>query len=443
MLGFLTRLISSIISRKEKEQIVVQLGKYTTDIDFAKNGKLSEALTFYRQERYGLAYKSVLEYLMTVSFNGVVLTEKEDGKIGFIIYQGSKQVEGEVSDDMVIAHADVVRYSGELKLELMEMLLKENYFLRYGRFVLLPDRISLKFDSKSKCLTPYDFYNALREIALTADRYDDILIESYNGLEPINIQHIIELSPEQKKAKVDFFKLWIRQYLTVVDRLTKDKFGKEHNKGLVSYILLSLIYKLYYLIAPEGVLLDELKQMDSLFWEGHEDVIIKNEILYNRLMVLYKMNNEQLSKWFYNVRSTFSMVKAVEPEKIKSFIEAELESLKWMRLDKYYSQYYIYGLEYILGYLCFHIAMKPVYIELVNIVWRAMNDKFFLALGYHVSYRTLKDKLNSFTIENAINQVLGKYNIKTFRSSKIDYTSDANFMRSFLVELVNMLEYEK
>ncbi len=440
-MAFFSRFISNLLSKKEKTKISVEFGKYTGKWDFHFNQQLKVlASEFYIQGEYLQSYGTLLDFLSDSQQKNLSYKLDNDS-INFNFYQGSKLIEGRFDRQNIIVWAKIAQFTGKLPISLLELLLQENFKLKYSKFVVIDNELVIKTVAPTLVMPPDTLYQALRELALSADSYDDILVERYPNLKPVNIQHITPLPEHEIKVKIDFMRAWIKQTLLTVEKLSRDRYSKEQNIGLISYLLLALNYKIFYLIAPEGVLLDFLRQMDSIFWQSQQPVSKKNDYLVNNFQMLYNQSDDYLRKSLYKVKSTFSVLQPITNEQIIDFISTELENTNWIRTRKV--DLYLKVVEYIIGYLNFHFALKPHHKSLLDILWRVLNDDYFSALGYSLKFLSRSKKINSFIVEYHINRILIKFKVKHFRVSRLDYSDKNMFFKTFLAEFVNLLKNEK
>ncbi len=439
-MSFLSRLISNILSRKERQKPEVEFGKYIQPFDQpSSNEKYKQAVELYRKGKALDAYAMLFEFLTDPEQQNLSFT-KSNHKIDFELYQGSKKITGQITEHNINALALVASYEGTLPVTLTDLLLQENHKLKYSKFAVDASNLSMHYSALTKITGPEDLYKGLRELAIFADSYDDILVERYSNLKPVNIQHIMPLSDKEVSVRIDFLRQWIKSTVNLVEKLARDKYSKEQNKGLIGYLLLGVIYKIYYLLAPEGVLLDFLKQMDSVYWSEGETILQKNDYVLSSLEELLAKPDDYFRKSLYKVKSTFSVVEPVKNSKIIDFVSSELETANWLKSQN--RTLYLRVCEYIIGYLNFHVALKSLHQELLNVLWRLLNDDYFLALGYSVNFLS-RNKLNSFAIEYQINRILNKYQTKAFRASRLDYSMLPEFVKSFLLEFINLLRNEQ
>ncbi len=437
-MGLVTRFFSSILSRREKSGLRIELGKYVEkSLDRFDREKWNKAIDLYTQGAYLDAYASLLDFLKDPELDNIIVN-RDAHFLLFDLFQGSKKIMGRITEKEVDVFSDVVGYKDDIPVELLEVLLQENYKFRYSRFVVTDSTIRIIFNGPVQLVPPHVLYEALKELAIAADSYDDVLIEKYGNFTPINIQHIVQLPDHEINVKIKYFRIWIKNALTTAEKLGRDKRQKDINKGTISYVLLATIYKIFYLLAPEGVLLDYLIKLDNFFWTSELDSINKNEYLISSLSDLQSWTNEMIMKSLYRVISTFSTVQSVDKHKIIDFVSTELEAARQYVIEGY-GEFFNVVVEYIIGYLNFHVALKPEHKELLDILWRVYNDNYFLDLGFSVRYVS-RGKLNSFVIEYRLNKVLERYKMRQrFKTSRLDYSSFINFSQSFLGEFINML----
>ena len=441
-MGLITRIFSSILSKRERSGLHIELGKYIEKtINYTDESKWKKAQELYVQGDYINSYYFLLDFLRNPYLENILI-DKNEYVLNFELYQGSKKVYGKITDKEIIVFSDVVGYQNSIYPELLEILLQENYRFKYSKFVLTDDTIRITFGAPVSLVPPNILYEALKELSITVDNYDDVLLEKYKNLKAINIQHILQLPEKEVQVKIKFFRLWLKQAISMSEKLGRDANQKEINKGIISYILLATIYKIFYLLAPEGVLLDYIRKLDNFYWNRELDEVSKNEYLISSFLDLLSWNNQMISKSLYKVIATFSIVKYVDNYELVDFISTELEMAK-QYLKQGFSEFFHFIVEYIIGYISFHIAIKHQYKEILDVLWRVYNDNFFTELGFSVRYIN-RHKLNSFVIEYHLNKVLYKYKLRNrFKINRLEYSTLEDFSKTFLTEFVNMLSYEQ
>ncbi len=211
-------------------------------------------------------------------------------------------------------------------------------------------------------------------------------------------------------------------------------------KGAISFSLLNLTYKIYYLFAPEGTLLDELKHIQSLFWVKNDmSDEVKNQKMIVELKKIVAKPDEEISKSLYKVTSTFPVVKPTHYSKIIEFVETEIEKIHWYRENKYFEIHQAIC-EYIVSYCTFTYGTDPVINDLFQVFWKVTNHEYYEELGF-VDEFVKKGNLNSHNIAKRINKIISankqQYPKLVFNTRGLNFSSTHEFASSFLYEFMN------
>ncbi|MEZ4950996.1 MAG: hypothetical protein R2784_16670 [Saprospiraceae bacterium] len=160
----------------------------------------------------------------------------------------------------------------------MRRLIEQNFELKYSRFALDEDNdITVIFDTYTLDGSPYKLYYALKELSVNADKMDDLLIEEFETLHPVHSHHIEEVPIEVKKAKYDFI---CKQIKSVMHEIDHGNLKEEQYPGAIAYLLLDLVYKLDYLITPEGYMMELLERVHRQYFENDgSSVPLKNQVM--------------------------------------------------------------------------------------------------------------------------------------------------------------------
>ena len=210
-MSFLDRIFSW--RKVEEEEIPIRFGRYS-DAYKSKTQFIhwDQAKVFFKNKEYLKAYEEFFNYLRDEQEDSVHYTVFDD-RIDFEIIQGSKKISGVATNKRVIAEADVVKCK-ELKVGFMRRLVESNYNLRYCRFALHDNIICLKFDTDIVDGSPEKLYFALKEMAIKADKEDDLLVNQFTALEAINDRHIQALPAAEKAGKIPIFAFVDRRNLS-------------------------------------------------------------------------------------------------------------------------------------------------------------------------------------------------------------------------------------
>ena len=190
--------------KKKEPQPKVSFGRYSDSYKDAKQyDSWDKALNLFEKEQYIASYLEFFNYLRD-DFEDNVIWKVENGKIHFEVFQGSKKATGIADIEKVTIEAKVAQ-TEILNIGFMRRLMERNFSLRYSRFALDPDNnISIRFDTYILDGSPYKLYYALKELATNADKLDDILIDEFRMLNPVDTIHLINLPLQEKEVKYKY-----------------------------------------------------------------------------------------------------------------------------------------------------------------------------------------------------------------------------------------------
>lgn len=334
----------------------------------------ADAEAAYATGDYHAAIIHLLTFLRNDEGNNVlaVTPATRDTPLRFVLLQGSKQLIGLADGHRITVEAKVAQTTA-LEVGLMQQLMERNYSLSYSRFALDTDNnIVLRFDSQLADASPYKLNDALREVAINADKLDDLLIERYDSLRPIAVQHLVAASPQERTAKRTYWMQAIRTTLAQVQALTGDELAAGR-----AYLLLHLTYRLDYLVAPEGYAMETLERLHRQYF-AHDGRSINQKCA--RMQAAFEGLLERpitaLDTELYHTISTFGITMPVSHERLVSFIQGELPNTDWyMRHGHLEVVEAITG--YIAGYCAFEFALPQLDRELLHLYFEVMEAPLF------------------------------------------------------------------
>ncbi|MBK7340548.1 MAG: hypothetical protein IPQ10_01285 [Saprospiraceae bacterium] len=387
------------------------------------------ALSDFEKKDYHSSFSHVLEYLKNEKGDNIRFQQIND-RIEFEIFQGSKSVLGYM--DLVhfyaIAPLAIVE---DLNIGLMRKSLEKNYMLQYSRYALNDKlQMSLKFDSVIAEASPYKLFYGLKEMAIQADLDDDLMVMDFQNVKPINAEHIIAISDKEKELKTNYFYREIDEVLDpkVLGHLNPDRF-----QGALTYVYLSCVYKLDYLLKPEGKAMHQIAKIHAVYsLAGNQDVGLSLGKLTEGLKALKEIEPEKLRSEFYNVISTFSVVPPATETEIGGIIENEMKSFEWYKEQKHY---FICEqiCSYLVGFLLFQFAFASPAKDLLHLFYCISEEDFFKSLSIPVDF-TDGDELRSARIKAAIKQILEDSNLtdKQNLMDQLQFETKAHFYQSYL-----------
>ncbi len=428
---------NQIFSKRYLQKTKFRLGKYTDrnktieQLQFWKNSAIS-----FKEKKYFEALDYFFKYIKDPQKENVEFEFKDD-YIYFKIYQGSKHITGKANNKEIHAHSDVVKYQ-DLDENILKLILKVNHSLKFCKFYIDENQkvIKLFLELKTPNLNPVSLYTSLREISITADYYDDFLTDNFSFLKPINNKNIEELSEEEKNVKLKYFKIWTKETLDIIE-----KFDAIKNASARSFVILSYIYKIYYLLSPEGWLLNELNKMLRLYYSSeNKSDIERNASIIRNLEFFVSTDDKIILDSFYFALATFPVAAPVEPNVVVEFVKNEINKIHWYCQNKSIDNIPIKIAEYIIGYCLYYFGMYPFIIELFDIFWLTLQSDYFGELNYknliyekkHFNYTLLSQILNK--INNSNQNTFPHLNFSVKHLNLDDLTE---FAISFIYEFIN------
>ena len=257
--------------KKEEGQPDPQIpfGRYSdNNKPAAKVSRWTDADSLFKEKKYTESFDAFFEYLRDDTTQNVVY-ERNGAEGRFHLYQGSKIVRGTFNGEVLKAEVSLVRMP-QPSVPVMRRLLEMNFNLYYSRFALDNDRLCMSFDSDIETASPSKLYYGLKELSTKADKQDDLLVQDFAMLETTDSDHIIAIPEDEKKVKYEYLQKWIKQTLDTISPLDADKFS-----GGIAYMLLALIYKIDYLITPEGKILNDLEKITGIYFKKDERPVVE------------------------------------------------------------------------------------------------------------------------------------------------------------------------
>ena len=433
-------LLDRIFGKGSEEEVVepdVRFGRYSDSYKTEEQyDSWDLALDLFDKQEYLQSYLAFFKYLGDEDENNVKFNEEKEG-IRFEIYQGSKKITGFASLTKVNAEAKIAK-SIELHPNFMKRLLEQNYTLKYARFSLDQENtLSIKFDTYTLDGSPYKLYYAFKELAVNADKQDDLLVDEFKSLQPVEISHLQNLPEPEKEVKYNFI---VEKIDEVLDVVQNGKLDAAQYPGAYAYLLLNLSYKLDYLVKPEGFMMETLERIHRRYFaKNTSSTKEKNDSLIAELRTLRNRPKEDFFKEMYRVNSTFGITTPVNHDRIVGFVDGELGNMDW-----YSSNGYDMIAEavpgYIVGFCLFNYATPLPDREYLSLYYRILEQDYFNALGFQGQFYNSNSKsFDKKAIKKKIKFIQEKNRDKYPRvnpnTARLNFTSRAEFARSYLIML--------
>lgn len=401
-----------------------------------QNEAFDHAIKAHKKGDYLSAYRQFLKFLYHPNEENVKV-EENNNRLDFEIFQGSRKITGFATPEKFYASSKIAQ-AKELHPGFMRRLLEQNLNLKYSRFSLSPDNeIVILFESASLDGSPYKLYPGLKEMAVFADKNDDLLIDEFEQLGQAEPAPIIELPEAIANAKYEFITSEIKSVLNRMDKGDPDP-GK-YPVGY-SFLMLSTAYKLDYLTKPEGYLMERLENIHRIaFRQDGFGPAQKNQEIRRELEKLLARPKEKYLKELYEVRSTFGITGPIEHNKLALIIEQELPHMNWY-LDNGYPEIALSIPEYIVSHCLFYYTLPLPDKALFHLFLNVVEADYFRSIG--IPALRNGEKPDKKGIRNAIEFVEENFE-EQYPKLKIDhsvlnYDSLPQFARSFLTMVKNL-----
>ena len=426
-------------TRSKSTDPQIQFGRFTDSYKTDEKYQCwDKSIEYFETEKYLNSYAMFFDFLTIDGRNNVQYT-KSQGKINFTIYQGSK---------IIMGHADFARFKAEARivkslnphLGLMRLLLEANFELKYTRYAIDNENcICLKFDTYVEDGSPHKIYQALKELATQADRKDDVLMHSFSNLIPINFNHTRQISLHEKKVKYYFF---IENINKVINETDHGKLNTYLFPGGMSFLLLDFLYRIDFLIKPEGNMMEIVRECHELYFtDTITSVHEKNKEIIRKVRHLQKTGFDDFEKELYEVNSTFGMSMPEGHQRLAEIIEAQMNDFDWY----YENNYYAYASAicgYVVGYSLFSYSLPEPSKDMLKLFYRITENDFFQQLGYMEMYKN-GDIINRKKVNLAISSIVAQYSEKypglKINSRMLQYEDVHLFSKSYLMMIRHII----
>ncbi len=418
---------------------MVSFGRYS---DTYKSKEQYEAwdrsLKSYEEEKVQDSIRFLMEYIKNQKADNIFLTES-NGDLNILIYHGSKQINCLVANEKFRAEVKIA-HCKELNVGFLRKAIEQSYHLVYSRYALdEQNNLCLLFDSTLAEASPYKLFYGLKELALKSDKEDDVLLDEFDYLEPIQNQHIIHYPKEIRDIKLEFLRKKVESIFApdLLGSLNPKRF-----QGALSYIYLATVYSIDYLIKPEGTVMDHLTRMHMRYFENPNDHIENKLSLFEQgFREIKELSDDDISGELYEVISTFGITSPSGHKNIADFIEKEISATNWYE-ENNHDFICISICNYIAGYCLYNYAMPEPDRDLFHLYFEITEPEFFLKLGFENDYRTKeKTTLHMSNIYDRVETILEKHK-PVFHTlpvtASLDDRSLALFLKSYLVFIKNL-----
>lgn len=396
----------------------------------------------FENEEYSASFNAFLEYISDSSLQNVEWTHHENS-FTFSFYQGSRKISGSFDGTHLRVEAPIAQ-AHTLHITFLRRLVERNFLLKYSCFALdEQNHILLVFHSPATDASPYKLYYGFKEVALNADKLDDLLLDEFDVLAEASEGKQSDIPSGEKSVKRDFVRNSIVQ---TVEEIESGSLDSQKFSGGISYLLLNTCYKIDYLVRPEGFVMEVFERCHRNYFSNPQkkDVPTLNQEIITDLKLILQRTDIQMDKELYQVVSTFGQTSPTTLDQINSFIDGEIKNFPWYFENSYHKiANAIIG--YIIGYLLFNYALPKPLRDLLHLYYQITEANYFRALGFQIPFWE-NNELQSKEIKRAIKHIVAAYE-KEFPKLDanlqiLNFESLTPFLHSYLTMIRQMNFYK-
>jgi len=420
--------------KKKPANPEISFGRYSdNNKTVAKVARWTDADNLFKQQAYHDSIQAFFDYVRDDKQENVVFERNNDrGK--FQLFQGSKIVRGEFDQQSMRAEITLARMP-QPNVPVMRRLLEMNFNLYYSRYALDNDRLCMRFDSDIKTANPNKLYYGLKELAIKADKLDDLLVQEFAALQTVDTEHIIDIPLAEKEVKFEFMLQSIRETLDYIATLDADKFS-----GGIAYLLLTLAFRIDYLVCPDGKLLNELEKIVEIYYRKDEkQTMERNQGMIEGFRKLLEKTKDDVFPFLFRSKHTFAIVAPQHHQSIADAINAAAQNLIWYR-DNNYPIIANRVIEYGLSFSQYSYSLPKPLADLVLLFMQVNYRGYFEKLGFTVPYYdAATSRFDTDAIRERIEEIIEEWKQKypklQFRMETLKFTNLVTFNSTFSAEI--------
>jgi hypothetical protein len=368
--------------------------------------------------------------------NENIVLNRVDDKLEFIIYQGTSKISGYTTQEHLYAEVNITKKQNA-SVALKRRILERNYQLTYAKYFMDDEFIKIKLFHDNITMSPQKVFFPLRELALNSDFDKEYIKSEFLDITLEDTQHLEQLDANEIKLKYDFMMKWIENLETRVQTLPSND-----NAGMQSFIYLTLLFQIDYLIVPHYDIYQKItKKVQDFFSQENNSSEAKNEELREYVQSLKEMKLDEFSQNFYNAKYTFNPMEKTSSEDVNLFISESLVKIRWYKNNRY-KQIIPTLYKYIAFYIQYNYGVNPVIKSLLHTLIEIQNQEFFNALEYQSLYDAKTNSFSKRAISSKIESAIAPYQSK-FKSlepfgQSLNYSSLNEFSHSFYLQIQNL-----
>ena len=385
-----------------------------------------------------VAYRTFFEYLKNAPGDNISWREDASG-LHFEFWQGSQRIFGLATAEKIRVESKLVQ-ADDLNVGFLRRLMEYNFNLKFSRFALSPDNsLAIRFDTYTSDGSPLKLLHALRELAIHADKQDDLLLDEFRNLRPVETGGFGDLPPAEKERKHQYIRRDIEAVFALLDHGKPDP---NQYPGTYAYLLLALAFRLDYLVKPEGFMMDTMERIHTIYFSKNDRTPqMKVLAIRKEFQKLLDRSQADFFRELYRTRNTFGINPAVNHDAIANLISGEMTNMEWP-LQQNYDELALAVPQYIAGFALFHYAPPRPDRELLHLFFQVTEPQFFSELGFQRAYADAEGRLNKSEILKEI-KLIAERNRQAFprfrpELNSLDFASTTLFAKSFLLMIKDL-----
>ena len=419
---------------------LLRLGRYSDAYKSSEQlAAWERSMSYFAEGNYSRSFLHFLQYLRDPVEQNIHWVADQKGRLSFELLQGSRRISGSLGQPYceAITTIGVCRSCSE---SLLRELLEVNDKLQYCRYGLQQDgQIVLRWSATAAESDPYRLFFSLRELAVQADKIDDLLIRQNKDVQPVYEPHIQEYPEGENQIRVKWLRTKVHQLMSWY---AQDRSLHQRYPGGMNYAILAFLYKIEFLLCPQGPLREAIEQAHRTYFQaGSGNMQERMERLLAIMESAVARPDKELYGEFYKVVTTFGLVQPISFHRLTTQIEGELAQID--AYDQADTRSYVPHISsFLIGYGLFNYALPGFIRDLYALYYYMEEESLLFSLGMppflegETRYRA-KDKLVQ-TIRELQATWADRITVEHLYPEQIDLSDPVALARTYLKMIVTM-----
>jgi hypothetical protein len=208
-------------------------------------------------------------------------------------------------------------------------------------------------------------------------------------------------------------------------------------------MLLTLAFRIDYLICPEGKLLTELEKIVDIYYRQTEKPVIeRNQAMIVEFRKWLDKKPEDVYPYLFRSKHSFAIVSPENQKSVTDSVTNSLQNMIWYR-DNGHTFIANKVLEYGISFCQFSYSLPRPLTDLFRLFMQVNYAEYFAGLGFIRSYyNAATSRFSNEDIMDEIDKIVSawrpKYTRFIFNTQSLRFDNLVNFNHSFVTELGNL-----